>query len=255
VHDLNFLYVDDNEVVARKKEKLRGILAHPDTLVAISNYALRDINTHFGWTGPSRVIYNGSSDLRLLPPEPVDGLVGRKFFFHLSRMAPNKNVESIIGLARIWPERLFVLAGALGEDSKRIAALVESLGLRNVEFQLDISDEKKAWLYANCEAFMFPSLAEGFGLPPIEAMYFGKPVFVSDRTCLPEVCGDAAFYWDSFEPDFMRRTVEFGLGEHASGQRAKKVAAHAETYSWDRCAEEYLQLYLYHLGIQPRQHG
>jgi glycosyltransferase involved in cell wall biosynthesis len=223
--------------------------------VGISNYSLRDAHKYLGWTGPSHLIYNGCSDLRLLPQEPVDDLVNRSFFFHLSRMAPNKNVESIVGLARIWPEKLFVLAGASGEDSKRIAAMVERLGLRNVELQLDISDAKKAWLYANCEAFMFPSLAEGFGLPPIEAMYFGKPVFVSDRTCLPEICAGAAFYWQSFEPESMRRIVESGLGKHSSGQRAEMVAAHAATYSWDKCANQYLQLYLNQLGIDSEQHG
>jgi glycosyltransferase involved in cell wall biosynthesis len=255
VHDLNFLYVDDKETVKQKKEKLLGILTYPSTLVGISNYALRDAHKHLGWTGPSRVIYNGSSDLRLLPQEPVDNLVGRSFFFHLSRMAPNKNVESIVDLARIWPEKLFVFAGASGEDAKRIAAIVEKSALRNVEFQLDISDGKKAWLYANCEAFMFPSLAEGFGLPPIEAMYFGKPVFVSDRTCLPEICADAAFYWHSFEPALMRRIVEAGLDEHSSSNRAEKVSAHAESYSWDRCADQYLKLYFSQLGIKPQQYG
>ncbi|MGL4574891.1 MAG: glycosyltransferase family 4 protein [Burkholderiaceae bacterium] len=255
VHDLNFLYVDDKRAVEQKKEKLLGILAHADSLVGISNYALLDVQKHLGWTGPSRVIYNGSSDLRLLPQEPIDDLVDRKFFFHLSRMAPNKNVESIVDLARIWPEKLFVFAGAAGEDAKRIAAIVQRLGLRNVEFQLDINDGRKAWLYANCEAFMFPSLAEGFGLPPIEAMYFGKPVFVSDRTCLPEICGDAAYYWHSFEPELMRRIVESGLTEHSFNQREIKVVAHAETYNWDRCADQYLQLYLSRLGIKPEQHG
>jgi glycosyltransferase involved in cell wall biosynthesis len=108
----------------------------------------------------------------------------------------------------------------------------------------DIDDAQKAWLYQHCEAFLFPSLTEGFGLPPIEAMHFGKPAFLSDRTSLPEVGGDVAFYWPDFEPQHMKRILETGLARFAQEGLAPAAQAHAARYSWERCAQEYLDLYL-----------
>src|SRR5690606_37805666 len=67
-----------------------------------------------------------------------------------------------------------------------------------------VSDEAKQYYLENCTAFLFPSIREGFGLPPIEAMKFDKPVFLSNLTSLPEIGGDAAFYWDNFDPYYMK---------------------------------------------------
>ena len=67
----------------------------------------------------------------------------------------------------------------------------------------EISDMDKYWLYKNCEAFVFPSMYEGFGLPVIEAMNFGKPVFLSTFSSLPEVGGKYALYWENFDSQLM----------------------------------------------------
>jgi glycosyltransferase involved in cell wall biosynthesis len=120
-----------------------------------------------------------------------------------------------------------------------------------VRFFLGITDAQKTWAYAHCAGFLFPSLAEGFGLPPIEAMYFGKPVFLARRTCLPEIGGDAASYFDEFEPATMRRIVEQGLAKGAEPGRSEAVRAHAGHFDWDRAAEQYLGLYQRLLGVSP----
>jgi glycosyltransferase involved in cell wall biosynthesis len=77
------------------------------------------------------------------------------------------------------------------------------------------TEEEKYWYYKNCEAFLFPSYAEGFGLPVIEAMYHGKPVFISDKTSLPEVGGDAAYYFRNFEPEYMQEVFKEGMRDYA----------------------------------------
>ena len=84
-----------------------------------------------------------------------------------------------------------MLAGPAWGHSKQ---LHDELGdsLPNVRVLLGIDDATKAWLLGHCEAFVFPSLAEGFGLPPLEAMYFGAPVFLSRLTSLPEIGGSQA---------------------------------------------------------------
>jgi len=108
----------------------------------------------------------------------------------------------------------------------------------------EVSDGDRQWLYEHCRAFLFPSLTEGFGLPVIEALQCGKPVFVSRRTSLPEVAGDLGFYWDSFEPDAMLAVYREGIArDEADAGAAGRRRDHARLFSWQRTAEEYLRIY------------
>jgi glycosyltransferase involved in cell wall biosynthesis len=108
----------------------------------------------------------------------------------------------------------------------------------------EVSDGDRQWLYEHCDAFLFPSLSEGFGFPVLEAMQCGRPVFAARRTSLPEVAGDRAGWWDTFEPDAMLRVVREGLESSGSmpGFAAAQVA-HAATYTWERAAARYLDVY------------
>jgi glycosyltransferase involved in cell wall biosynthesis len=108
-----------------------------------------------------------------------------------------------------------------------------------------ISEEDKIYLYRNCEAFLFPSLIEGFGLPVIEAMRFGKPVFCSRRSSLPEVGGDYAFYWDSFEPEEMKEIFikHLQIFNDNMDQLSKKNKAHSLKFKWDESIRQYLEVY------------
>jgi glycosyltransferase involved in cell wall biosynthesis len=161
-------------------------------------------------------------------------------------MSPSKNPQAILALAAVWPQMRFVLCGPPSDDAR---ALKAANRLPNVEFHLGVDDTQKAWAYAHCAGFLFPSLTEGFGLPPIEAMHFGRPVFLARRTCLPEIGGDAAFYFDDFAPEAMRAVVQQGLAASATPGRADAVRAHAAQFDWDRCAAAYLGLYARLLGL------
>ena len=143
----------------------------------------------------------------------------------------------------------FVLCGPPSDDAKRLR---ETVRLPNVEFHLGITEAQKAWAYASCAGFLFPSLTEGFGLPPIEAMHFGKPTFLARRTCLPEIGGDAADYFDDFDPQAMRRVVEAGLRAARQPGHAARVQAHAAQFDWDTAAGAYLALYRRLLKLPAR---
>jgi glycosyltransferase involved in cell wall biosynthesis len=225
---------------------MQKLIARTDHVVAISQYTAKDVREHLGWRGPIEVIYNGARNFVAAERRPLPDLPDRPFLFHLSRMSPSKNPQSILGLARIWPEMNFLLCGPPSTDARQLAATVQ---LPNVYFRLGIDDAQKAWAFAHCAGFLFPSLAEGFGLPPIEAMHFGKPVFLSRRTCLPEIGGDAARYFDDFEPASMKRVVEEGLVHATQPGRADAIKAHAAQFDWDRCAAAYLGLYRRLLGL------
>lgn len=244
VHDLNHVYAKKGLSLWWQNLRLTRHLRRAHQLVAISQYAADDLAKHLPWAPPAVVIHNGAADLTTAPQTPVEALVGQAFLLHISRMSPSKNVGALIDMAAIWPERLLVLAGPESPEVHAHSTRVSELGLRNVLICTDVSEPQKAWLYAHCQGFLFPSLQEGFGLPPIEAMFFGKPVVVARRTSLPEVCGDAAAYWDAFEPHAMRQVVEARLAAHQqdAGQ-AERVRQQALHYTWSRAGARYLDLY------------
>lgn len=251
VHDLNYVYGRNAYSRWRHHRRTRALMRRTDLVVAISRHTAGDVRQHLAWQGPLELIYNGARSLVTAPREPLPGWAAEgtpPFLFHLSRMSPSKNPLAIIELARAWPAMNFVLCGPPGDDAR---ALQAAHRLPNLQFHLGISDAQKAWAYAQCTGFLFPSLAEGFGLPPIEAMHFGKPVFLARRTCLPEIGGAAADYFDDFEPASMQRVVQAGLERRARPGHAQFIQAHAAQFDWDRTAEAYLALYRRLLGLQP----
>ena len=99
--------------------------------------------------------------------------------------------------------------------------------------------------YSTCGASrLFPSIAEGFGLPVIEAMQWGKPVFCSDHTSLPEIGSTHAHYFTDFNPDLMAAIVSEGLKNYTE-EKAAQAKAYAATFSYEKHMQQYLDLYLY----------
>ena len=252
VHDLNYLYGRNGWSTWRHHRRTRALMRRTDLVVAISQHTAADVRRHLGWSGRMEVILRGARPFSSAVQEPLPGWPMRDpkpFLFHLSRMSPSKNPGAIIELARHWQEMTFVMCGPDGGDSR---ALRDSVQLPNVQFHFSISDAQKAWAFSHCSGFLFPSLTEGFGLPPIEAMQFGVPVFLSRLTSLPEIGGDAADYFDDFAPAAMRRVVEQGLRRHASEHgRAQVIREHAARFDADRAADEYLALYRRLLHLPP----
>jgi glycosyltransferase involved in cell wall biosynthesis len=248
VHDANFLYLKTGAKRERYTRRLRRLLSRCAEVVSITRYVQADLRQKIGHAGPMRVIYNGVRDLSQAAKQALPELQGQGFFLHISRLAPSKNIAALLDLAALWPARRFVLAGGDSPYAQEVAAQIRQRGLSNVHQFLDIDDAQKAWLYAHCDAFLFPSQAEGFGLPPVEAMHFGKPVFLSRMTCLPEVGGDCAFYWDRLDAPSMRAVLEAQLPQHTP-TRAERVAAHARGFNWDDCAQAYLRCYSEWLGL------
>ena len=243
VHDLNYRYSGKAFSTWRHQRRTQALMRRTDVLVASSHYTASDVRRHLAWPGDISVIHLGARNLSAAPREPLPGWQPedtRPFLFHLSRMSASKNPQAIIDMARLWPDMTFVLCGPPSEDAKHLRATVH---LPNLQFHLGISDAQKAWAYAHCTGFLFPSLTEGFGLPPIEAMHFGKPVFLAPRTSLPEIGGEAADYFNDFAPEAMKQVVQLGLQRNALPGRAAAIRQHAAQFDWDRTAAAYMALY------------
>ena len=115
-----------------------------------------------------------------------------------------------------------------GKDSfqyaDEIRTQIKEKAVGNVFVTGMIEQTEKIWLYRNCQAFLFPSRGEGFGLPVIEAMQFGKAVFISNYTCLPEISNGFAFIWEKLEPEAMAKSITSILYFYKSSSMTIKIS-------------------------------
>ena len=168
---------------------------------------------------------------------------------YVGRPTPHKNLERLVEAFEILNqerEDLFlVLAGKNDKNYQRIKRLVDSKNLTSqVIFTDFVSEGQLRWLYENCQAYIFPSLSEGFGLPGLEAMIHGAPVVSSNATCLPEIYGDAAHYFNPLDVEDMAEKINEVISDNTLRQRLVKTGhAQAARYSWQKTARQTLEIY------------
>jgi len=181
-------------------------------------------------------------------PRPYD-VPFKRFIMYIGQQSEYKNIRRLIlahqTLLSADPELGLVLVGKKNAPIMANEKWVLSKGLKNVHFTGFIPDEQRDWLLDRCDAYVFPSLMEGFGLPGLEAMAAGAPVVSSNATCLPEVYGDAAEYFDPNDTDDMTRAIGRVIDDKKL--REKLITAghkQIKKYSWRRMAEQTHQAYL-----------
>jgi glycosyltransferase involved in cell wall biosynthesis len=250
IMDLNFLeraeYSD-----AKKARRLAAVQAKvdaADAIATISEFTASVVRKHLRVPDiPVRVIHLGNPmDGQPAPSKSMAGLAAGSFFLFVGVVHPKKNVATLVPMLRDFPDMKLVIAG---DDRHAYRAEVlreaQSAGVTDrVIFAGPVDEPTKRWLYENCRALLFPSISDGFGLPVVEAMSVGKPAFLSRLTSLPEIGGNAAHYFDSFEPQAMAAAVKRGLADFdGHPQRPDELRAYASRYSWTRAATEYWTLY------------
>lgn len=120
----------------------------------------------------------------------------KPYFLYVGNAYPHKNLSVLFAVARAFPEYVLVLVGKEDFFYLRLKEEVKQAGLTNVVFTGRVTDQELSTLYRFARTYIFPSLYEGFGLPPLEAMARGTPVVSSERGSLPEILGKAALYFD-----------------------------------------------------------
>ncbi len=248
IHDLNILH-NKNKSEEKKKRFLHDLakkIKRADHITFISTFTKNDALQYIDLTNkPNTVIYNGCNinELdNLLTPLNAP-LV--PFYFTIGTIAEKKNFHVLPALL-VGNDRLLLIAGITQSKDYKQVIIQEAVkyGVENrVIFTESINENDKQWYYKNCEAFLFPSLTEGFGLPVVEAMFFGKPIFLSTFTSLPEIGGDMAYYFNSFSKEAMQLTLKQGLLHYKNINPIEKIKSRASLFSWQKAAEQYLKIY------------
>lgn len=195
------------------KQRIHALLGVPDEKIAVIGNGWQ----HFNGVTP---------DMRIFEQYPQ--LKRKKYFFTLTSVNRNKNLDWVLKAAENNPQAQFAAAG------RKLDSAVDFSQYPNVTYVADVSDCEIKALMQEAKAFIFPSFYEGFGIPPLEAMSVGTPVIVSHAASLPEIFGTAAHY---IEPDNPRVDIEKLLAQPVSEK--EPVLAR---YSWEKSAEKLLSL-------------
>lgn len=249
IHDLNFLEEKKGFFKERYKlKKLQRKIDRADFITVISKYTEAIVRESLSIDNtPIKVIYNGNTLTSFANISKPAFAPKGNFFFSMGIISPKKNFATLIPILKNFKDFSLIIGGNKNHPyAEEIRSIAKKLNVSDrVIMPGIISNEEKYWLYNNCHAFLFPSIAEGFGLPVVEAMSVGKPVFLSKSTSLPEIGGKEAFYFNSFESDDMIATMERGLNDWESDQdRGNRAIEWSKQFSWKQSAESYQDLYL-----------
>ncbi len=222
-------------------------------IIAISQNTRRDLVTLLGLPAERiDVVTPGvAPQFRPLPPDQVAAFrrargLPERFVLYVGTLQPRKNLITLLeAFARLTPGVKLVLAGGKGWMFAEVFARVQALGLENdVLFPGYVPDEELPLWYNAATVFVYPSLYEGFGMPPLEALACGTPAVVSNVSALPEAVGDAGVLVRPDDVDewaqALRRLLDDAALRAELGARGR---AHAARFSWERAAAETAAVY------------
>lgn len=217
------------------------------SIITISKNTQKDYLDFSGISKEKTVVTYLAADTPNETPKKIV-LPYKKFIMYVGSQSDYKNIKRLVlahqKLLKNRSELGLVLVGGINDMARLNKAWVEKNKYKNVYFAGFVPDDQLAWIYKNTEAYVFPSLMEGFGLPSLEAMAQGAPVVSSNATCLPEINGDAAHYFDPKSVEDMASKIDDVLSdEKLRSDLIIKGYKQIKKYSWAKTAEQTLQVY------------
>lgn len=249
VHDVNFVEESPNDT--ERRQRFIDKLNRSHAITYISEFAKTSTHQHFNVPKvPEYVIYNGNPirELTLAKDYVPKQISKQPFLYSIGEFTERKNFHTLVEMLNFLPEYNLVLSGNNNTKyyHEKLSNTIAKYKLQDrVLVTGKVNDIEKQYYLQHCAAFVFPSLREGFGIPPIEAMRFGKPVFLSNNTSLPEIGGDHAFYWDNYDPEYMSTLFKTGMDNYYAQEEHYKNAyiKRAKSFDWNSTALEYLDVY------------
>jgi glycosyltransferase involved in cell wall biosynthesis len=261
IYDVSFLLQPQLHTEANRLHCLQGALnaaLYADRIIAISMQTKKDLMAYFSIPEVRiRVIYPAHRKI-YYPERDVEVIRGvlerlgifRNFILFVGSLEPRKNLKTLLQAYAIYVKRhaseeLLVVAGGKGWLNDDLSQVVAELGIaERVKFVGYVQEADLRVLYSATKLFVYPSLYEGFGLPPLEAMACGAPVITSNTSALPEVVGDAAIVIDPHNSEELYQAMQRVLCDDQLRIRMRQQSlARAQLFSWERTAQETLGLY------------
>ncbi|MCK5510635.1 glycosyltransferase family 4 protein [Candidatus Parcubacteria bacterium] len=269
VHDLSFARYPEFFSLRRnlwhKMINIKKTLQKYDKIVAVSENTKKDLIELFDVPeNKIQVIYSGiERDLRKISEQELNLIrdncdfkqkynLPKKFILYLGTIEPRKNIENTIKAFEIFLEKnpkavnyKLVIAGARGWKNKNIfKTWKNSLQKNNIKFIGYIDKNDKKYLYNMASLFIFPSYYEGFGFPPLEALACGCPIITANNSSLSEIIGDYSTLINPYDISSISKAIESHcLNNINNNIFLEKFTNIKEEYSWDKCAEKYLNFF------------
>lgn len=234
-------FASDDPTRRRKKQAI----ARADGIICISESSKRDLVEILDVPDDKIAVIHLANSLATQVADPP--WVKEPYVLFVGQRGGYKNfrtfAEAFASRSSI-PGHFKLICFGGGALTPQEAQVLRALGILEKTRVLDGPDTRLANLYQYARAFVYPSLYEGFGFPPLEAMHYGCPVLVSRSSSIPEVVGDAGCYFDPTDREDMADKLERVLGDESlRKQLAIRGRQREQSFSWDRCAEETQRFY------------
>lgn len=255
VHDLSFLrFTTTFEWYKRvwKRTLIHLSCLTSDKIICVSHFTKDELSNLVPvGANKSHVIHNGLIKPRFESGTSVQELVPSDcYLLFVGTLEPRKNVKRLLKAFSkvIGGEKRdlkLVITGKKGWLYQPIFQTVKELNLNNkVVFTGFVSDDELATLYRNATALVYPSIYEGFGFPPLEAMAYGTPVITSNTSSLPEVVGNSAVLIEPFDTNQIADAIESILDDEEKQRKLReKGMERVKKFSWEKAAKETLEVY------------
>jgi len=233
------------------EEVFRSVVLHAQRIITVSEHTRSDLIRYFPqvanktsvvYEGVDHKMPNGSGDQELLHALT-------DYLLFVGVWMTHKNIPRLLLSFKKIVENGYcgslVVTGEGKPHHVDVPRLVKSIGLKDrVILPGKVDDDTLRHLYAGAKAFIFPSLYEGFGFPPLEAMSCGTPVAASRVSSIPEILGDAAAYFDPYSVDDMTNAITHLINDQGmQAELIERGRKRVSEYAWNTCASETLDVY------------
>lgn len=266
VHDLSYIRHPEAHPLERVRvmnKFLPSAIEQSSCIIADSNFTKSEIVHEFKIDNNKVHVTHLGKSLSFYPRSKTEtqdvlkkyNLNQGKYILAVGTLEPRKNLTQVISAYRLMSSELaeqfpLVIAGVRGwKEAGLLTELEVLLKVKKAYLLGYVSASDLPYLYGGARAFVFPSLYEGFGLPPLEAMACGTPVITSNTSSIPEVVGDAGLMVDIGDVDTMRNYIEKVCEDDAEClQLSVAGIERASKFSWHECAKQTFDAYLFALN-------